>query len=97
VWTRQGYVIATEGNVIDYRAIMVKLDELAQMYDIRDIGFDRWGDSAHTGLADAARGGAYWPGLCQYERTDQRAAESGTIKAAAARRNPYCDGWLTTW
>jgi phage terminase large subunit-like protein len=43
VWTRQGHVIATEGNVIDYKFILAKLDELAQVYDIRELAYDRWG------------------------------------------------------
>jgi len=43
VWVREGYIEATEGNVIDYRAIMQTLDKLAQRYDIREVGFDRWG------------------------------------------------------
>ena len=43
LWARQGYLTATEGNVIDYKAIMVKFDKLAQEYDIREVGFDRWG------------------------------------------------------
>jgi phage terminase large subunit-like protein len=43
VWARQGLIIPTEGNVIDYKAILVKLDELAQLFDIREVGYDRWG------------------------------------------------------
>lgn len=43
LWAEQGYIQATEGNVIDYRAIMATLDELAQAYNIREVGFDRWG------------------------------------------------------
>lgn len=42
-WVRQGHIIATEGNVIDYKAIMSKFDELAQRFDIQEVGFDRWG------------------------------------------------------
>jgi phage terminase large subunit-like protein len=42
-WVRQGLVIATEGNVIDYLAIMVKLDELARRFDIKEVAYDRWG------------------------------------------------------
>lgn len=42
-WVEQGYIEATEGNVIDYAAITLKLDELAQMYNIREIAYDRWG------------------------------------------------------
>lgn len=45
VWVRQGLIEATPGNVIDYRAIMTRFDALAQMYDIREIGFDRWGST----------------------------------------------------
>lgn len=43
VWVQQGYITATPGNVIDYKAITAKLDELAQIYDIKELGFDRWG------------------------------------------------------
>lgn len=43
VWERDGWITATEGNVIDYRAVMHEIDRLAQLYDIREIAFDRWG------------------------------------------------------
>jgi phage terminase large subunit-like protein len=42
-WVEQGLITATEGNVIDYRAIGAKLDELAQTYSIQEIAYDRWG------------------------------------------------------
>ncbi|WP_395706995.1 terminase large subunit [Casimicrobium huifangae] len=42
-WVREGLVMATEGNVIDYEAILVKLDELAQRFDIKELAYDRWG------------------------------------------------------
>ena len=42
-WVNMGLIDATEGNVIDYRAIMVKLDELARRFNIRDLAYDRWG------------------------------------------------------
>lgn len=42
-WVRQGYIMATPGNVIDYEFILAEIDELAQRYDIREIAFDRWG------------------------------------------------------
>lgn len=45
VWVRQGLIEATPGNVIDYRAIMERFDVLAQTYDIREVGFDRWGST----------------------------------------------------
>lgn len=43
VWQRQGYLFATEGNVIHYGFIEKKIEELGMLYDIREIAFDRWG------------------------------------------------------
>jgi len=42
-WVNQGLITATEGNVIDYRAIMAQFDELAQRYTVREVAYDRWG------------------------------------------------------
>jgi phage terminase large subunit-like protein len=42
-WTDQELMTATEGNVIHYQAIEDKIDELAQLYDIEEVAFDRWG------------------------------------------------------
>lgn len=42
-WARDGQVIATPGNVIDFRFIREKIVELGQEYHIREIAFDRWG------------------------------------------------------
>jgi phage terminase large subunit-like protein len=42
-WVRQGYITATPGNVIDYDYILSQIDEDAQMYDLHEIAFDRWG------------------------------------------------------
>lgn len=53
-WTRDGLVYATPGNVIDYRRIQAKIEELGEKYDIREIAFDRWGATAISqGLTDA--------------------------------------------
>lgn len=43
VWVRDGLITATPGNVIDYTAILKELDQLAQVYDIREVAYDRWG------------------------------------------------------
>jgi len=43
VWARQGFITATAGNVIDYAFIRAKVEELANVFDIREIAFDRWG------------------------------------------------------
>jgi len=43
VWERQGHVIATEGNVIDYKAIYEKIEEFNKKHHIVEIAYDRWG------------------------------------------------------
>ena len=42
-WLRDGYISATPGNVIDYDHIEAKIVELAGLYTIDEIAFDRWG------------------------------------------------------
>lgn len=43
VWVKQGYLETTPGNVADYEAIRRRLNELAELYDIRTLCVDRWG------------------------------------------------------
>ena len=43
VWYQQGYLNATEGNVIHYGFIEKFIEELGEKYHIREIAFDRWG------------------------------------------------------
>ena len=43
VWEKQGWITATEGNVIHYGYIEKKIEELGEIYNIREIAFDRWG------------------------------------------------------
>ena len=43
VWERAGLIEATPGEVIDYEFVYSQIDKDAQMYDLREIGFDRWG------------------------------------------------------
>ncbi len=45
VWAREDYINMTEGNVIHYGAIRQKIQELSEIYDIREIAYDRWGAS----------------------------------------------------
>lgn len=53
-WARDGYMIATPGNVIDYDFIYEHIMERSQQYKIVDIGFDRWGATQlSTKLQDA--------------------------------------------
>ena len=43
VWTREGFVKTTEGNVVHYGFIEKFIEELGLKYNIREIAFDRWG------------------------------------------------------
>lgn len=43
IWYQQGYLIATEGNVIHYGFIEKVIEELGKTYHIKEIAFDRWG------------------------------------------------------
>ena len=42
LWIKQGYIIATPGNVIDYDIIRNYINEMGDIYEIRDIAVDRW-------------------------------------------------------
>lgn len=42
-WVRQGWLHLTPGNVIDNDAIVATVDRDAQRFDVRTIGYDRWG------------------------------------------------------
>lgn len=44
-WREQGLLIATEGNTIDHEAIRLKVLELARIYRIRELAYDRWNSS----------------------------------------------------
>ena len=41
-WVRQGLVVATPGNVIDYTYIRAQINEMAERYDLREIAIDPW-------------------------------------------------------
>lgn len=43
IWFQQGYLMATEGNVIHYGFIEKVIEELGKTYHILEIAFDRWG------------------------------------------------------
>ncbi|MBV8971767.1 MAG: terminase large subunit [Sphingomonadaceae bacterium] len=43
VWAREGFLRFTEGDVIDYQAILHDIDVDARRFDLREIGYDRWG------------------------------------------------------
>ena len=41
-WAREGLVTLTDGDVIDYDVIRTQLNELQEIYNIREIAIDRW-------------------------------------------------------
>lgn len=43
LWLKQGLINVTEGNVIHYAYIEKVIEQLGERYNIREIGFDRWG------------------------------------------------------
>lgn len=47
-WVRDGKLFATPGNVIDYKFIIQKIKDLAEVYEIREVAFDRWGSPPVT-------------------------------------------------
>lgn len=42
LWAKQRLVELTPGNLIDYAGIRQRINELGEMYDIREIGMDPW-------------------------------------------------------
>jgi phage terminase large subunit-like protein len=42
-WVRDGFMIATEGNVIDYDVISREIETLGKQFNIKEIAFDPWG------------------------------------------------------
>lgn len=42
VWTREGHIETTEGNVIDHEHIRRRVNELGEKYKIAEIAIDRW-------------------------------------------------------
>ena len=41
-WVRDGWMKATPGNVTDYEVIRRDIKALGELYDVQEIGFDRW-------------------------------------------------------
>lgn len=39
-WAEEGFIQATPGNVVDFRAVEDKIRELAERFDVREIAFD---------------------------------------------------------
>lgn len=41
-WIREGHCQATQGEAVDYDVVRTKLNELKQLYNIVEVGFDPW-------------------------------------------------------
>jgi phage terminase large subunit-like protein len=41
-WSREGHLIATPGNVVDYEAVREQLKDWGAEYDVREVAFDPW-------------------------------------------------------
>ena len=42
LWVEQGFITATEGNVVDYDVIRLAIRDLSESFDVREHGYDRW-------------------------------------------------------
>lgn len=42
VWARQGHIIATPGNTVDYSKIRSVIEETRRLYQVKTVGFDEW-------------------------------------------------------
>lgn len=41
-WQRDGWLVATPGNVIDYEFIQAEIKQLTRLYQVHEIGYDPW-------------------------------------------------------
>ena len=41
-WTREGFIIATPGNIVDYEAVRRQIKDWAAIYDVKGIAYDPW-------------------------------------------------------
>jgi len=42
VWVREGWITATEGNVVDYDVVRADINALAEKFHVNEIAIDRW-------------------------------------------------------
>ena len=41
-WANEGHLILTDGNVVDYDLLRVKINELNTVYNVKELAVDRW-------------------------------------------------------
>jgi phage terminase large subunit-like protein len=42
-WAREGFLTLTHGRRVNYQAVRAKIHEIAEQFDLADLGYDRWG------------------------------------------------------
>jgi phage terminase large subunit-like protein len=42
LWAKQGFIFLTPGNEVDYGFVRKKINDCAEIYNIREIGYDAW-------------------------------------------------------
>jgi phage terminase large subunit-like protein len=48
VWVRDGYIVATPGNIIDYDYILKQIESDCALFNVQELAFDRWGSQKIT-------------------------------------------------
>lgn len=43
VWRREGWLTVTDGDVLDYKAVLQQIDRDARRFDVVEVAYDRWG------------------------------------------------------
>ncbi|MCC2665278.1 MAG: Phage terminase-like protein large subunit, partial [Geminicoccaceae bacterium] len=49
LWTGQGFIEATSGNVVDYGAVEHRIRADAALFDVKEIAYDPW-NATHIAL-----------------------------------------------
>ena len=89
-WRAKGYLIATEGNTIDHAVIRNKILQLAKLYQIREVAYDRWNSSMLVSqlINDGITLRADCPDQRGHERAGARTGARSRRSHAAPRRQP---------
>ncbi len=53
-WAEEGFLIATEGAVVDYTVVESFIEDLAERFDVREIEIDRWNATGTINRLSAA-------------------------------------------
>ena len=59
-WAADGFLVVTQGNVLDYQAVRLQLQALAGRHEIREIGYDPWNATSLWSSAWVSRTATGW-------------------------------------